>query len=78
MECDCGRYQRPVIKPPARPLGNSGQGTVEYALVTAALLAVAVCFALVMAHVSDGGAAEDVLSSLTHRLPKGVLDVMLF
>ena len=57
---------------------GAGQGTVEYALVVAGVLVVAVGFSLIAHAVAEGGMAQGVLDSLTHRLPKGVLDAMLF
>lgn len=58
--------------------GASGQGTVEYAIVVAGVLIVAAAFSLLAHAVAEGGVAQGVLDSLTHRLPKGVLDVRLF
>lgn len=60
------------------PSCGIGQGTVEYALVVAGVLIVAVGFSLIAHAVAEGGIAQGVLDSLTHRLPKGVLDAMLF
>ncbi len=44
----------------------------------AGVLIVAVGFSLIAHAVAEGGIAQGVLDSLTHRLPKGVLDAMLF
>lgn len=44
----------------------------------AGVLVVAVGFSLIARAVAEEGMAQGVLDSLTHRLPKGVLDAMLF
>lgn len=76
MDCHRGWHQRALawVRTPC----GSGQGTVEYALVVAGVLVVAVGFSLIAHVVAEGGMAQGVLDSLTHRLPKGVLDAMLF
>ena len=51
---------------------------MEYAIVVAGVLIVAVAFSLLAHAVAEGGVAQGVLDSLTHRLPKGVFDVRLF
>lgn len=76
MDCHRGWHQRALAW--ARTSCGSGQGTVEYALVVAGVLVVAVGFSLIAHAVAEGGMAQGVLDSLTHRLPKGVLDAMLF
>lgn len=61
-----------------RDCGRKGQGTVEYALITAAFLAIALCLGVLWRFIADGGFASGVVDSLTHRLTKGVADVVLF
>lgn len=56
----------------------SGQSSVEYALVIVALLAIALGFGALYQAFSDGSVALIVVDSLTHRLPKGVFDIVLF
>lgn len=56
----------------------SGQSSVEYALVTIALLAIALGFGALYNAFSDGSMAHIAVDSLTHRLPKGVFDIVLF
>ena len=56
----------------------TGQGTVEYALVTIAVFAAVSALFLIVRAISDGGITQGVLDSLTHRLPRGVLDIALF
>lgn len=73
MERHRGWHQRPVAG-----ACRLGQGAVEYALVVAGVLVVALGFAAILHAVSQGGAAQGVADALTHRLPKGVLDVALF
>ncbi len=61
-----------------RSNGASGQGTVEYALVTVAFLAIAIGLAMLWRFLAEGGFAVAVVDSLTHRLVKGVFDLVLF
>lgn len=55
-----------------------GQGTVEYALVAIGLFAVVMGLSVLARVFIGGSATELLLGSLTHRLPKGVADVILF
>lgn len=61
-----------------RCLGACGQGTVEYALVTAAFLAIVLCLGVLWRFASEGGFASGVVDSLAHRLARGMADVVLF
>lgn len=70
MECHRKRHQR--------TLGNTGQSTLEYALVTAAVLAVALCFEAVFEMASDGVLAERVVAALPRSLPMGLPDILAF
>lgn len=72
MECDCERHQRPLSS------CASGQSSVEYALVTVALLAIALGFGALYQAFSDGSVALIAVDSLTHRLPKGCLTLCSF
>lgn len=62
----------------ARLSDGSGQSTVEYALVAAALSAIVAGLAALWRLAADGGAASCVAASLTHALPSGVCDVLAF
>lgn len=55
-----------------------GQGTLEYALVLSGVLAAILGLGMLARAIFGGPAAQAVLDSLTHRLPTGVLDAMLF
>ncbi len=85
MERDSRRHKRSVTQKRAlaswvyfgRPV-RIGQGSVEYALVTAAVLAALAACGLIVRAVGDGGIVQGVLNALTHRLPEGVLDIALF
>lgn len=57
---------------------REGQGSVEYALVVVAFLAVAIALGALWHFVSEGDLAQDAVETLTHRIPRGVLDVVLF
>lgn len=57
---------------------RSGQGTVEYALMAAALIAVAAGLAAFWHFAAQGSFASAAVESLSHRLAKGVLDIALF
>ncbi len=61
-----------------RRLSGRGQGTVEYALVTAAFIAIALGLGVLWRFLAEGGFASGVQDSLTHRLLKGVADLVLF
>ena len=52
-----------------RRFRREGQGSVEYALAIIAFLAVAI---------AEGNFAQDAAEALTHRIPWGVSDVILF
>lgn len=85
MDCDMegsARVQRPPSKAASdRRMGGRnrrGQGTVEYALVTVAFLAIALCLGVLWRFIADGGFASGVVDSLTHRLAKGMADIVLF
>lgn len=55
-----------------------GQGTVEYALVATAFIAMIVCLGVLWRFVAEGGFSSGVVESLTHRLAKGVVDLAAF
>ncbi len=70
-----------MIGGPASKSGHwarAGQGTVEYALVTAAVLVIIVALGALVDAVGEGGITQGVLDSLTHRMPGGVFDLVLF
>lgn len=82
MECHSEWHQRAVmfvrsfgVSPPREV---SGQGTVEYSLVTIALLAIAICLGVLWRFVAEGGFSSIVVESLARRLAKGVVDIALF
>ena len=79
MECDCQRHKRALANGRNVLLNaENGQSTVEYALVVTAFIAVAIGLSAFI-HAIDSGAFTDVvLQSMTHRLAKGVLDVLAF
>lgn len=79
MECDRQRHKRALASDRNRlPSAENGQSTVEYTLVVTAFIAVAIGFSAFI-HVIDSGAFVDiVLQPMTHRLAKGVLDVLAF
>ena len=89
MECDRQRHKRALASDRNRlHSAENGQSTVEYALVVTAFIAVAIGFPAFIAvaigfpafiHAIDSGAFADiVLQPMTHRLAKGVLDVLAF
>lgn len=86
MGCHSKRHKRTVAQDESGRIAQAGigrspfvgQGTVEYALVTIAVFAAISALFLLARSVSDGGIAQGVLNSLTHRLPIGVLDIALF
>lgn len=58
--------------------GRKGQATVEYALLVIAVLAIVLGMGALARAISSGALSIGVLDSLSHRLPKGVLDIALF
>ena len=86
MGCHSKWHKRTVAQGSNRRIGQvasssssfAGQGTVEYALVTIAVFAAVSALFLIVRAISDGGITQGVLDSLTHRLPRGVLDIALF
>mgnify|MGYP003371046944 FL=1 len=62
----------------ARLADRSGQSTVEYALVAAALSAIVLGLGALWRFASDGSVSQALARSLTHTLPSGVLDVLAF
>ncbi len=72
------RTESTDCKAGTRHLSGHGQGTVEYALVTAAFIAIALGLGVLWRFLAEGGFASDVTDSLTHRLLKGVADLVLF
>ncbi|WP_040626127.1 hypothetical protein [Slackia piriformis] len=61
-----------------RRFRREGQGSVEYALAIIAFLAVAIALGVLWHFVSEGNFAQDAAEALTHRIPWGVSDVLLF
>lgn len=57
---------------------REGQGSVEYALAIIAFLAVAIALGVLWHFVSEGNFAQDAAEALTHRIPWGVSDIVLF
>ena len=55
---------------------NDGQGTLEYALVLFALMAIITTLYVWWKYVSDGTFMNRVVLSLSHALPWGVVDVL--
>ena len=86
MGCHSRGHKRTVAQDDSRRIAQAdsirssfvGQGTIEYALVTIAVFAAISALFLIARSVGDGGIAQGVLDSLTHRLPIGVLDIALF
>lgn len=65
VECHCGRYQRPVVL--RSHCNASGQATVEYALVTAAFLAVLAGLAAMKNLFLEGSVVDHGLASASHH-----------
>lgn len=79
MECDCQRHKRALASDRNRlPSAENGQSTLEYALVATAFIAVAIGISTFIHAIDSGTFADIVLQSMTHRLAKGVLDVLAF
>lgn len=87
MGRDSGRHQRPVIAWAHRASAGGeeseqGQATVEFALVTVGLLAVAVACGALWRVLADGLFVEHALSSASHHvqaaMPGSVADVFLY
>lgn len=58
---------------------KTAQGTVEYALVTTAILAIAVSLALLWRASEQGTLAKLVEAAASHGIdPMGLLDIVLF
>ena len=57
---------------------ENGQSTVEYALVVAAFIAVAIGLSAFIRAIDSRAFTDVVLQPMTHRLAKGVLDVLAF
>lgn len=73
-----GPFRRMSRNVERRRLRREGQGSVEYALVVVVFLAVAIALGALWHFVSEGDFARDAAETLTHRIPWGVLDVILF
>ena len=79
VECDRQRHKRALASDRNRlPSAENGQSTVEYALVVTAFIAVAIGFSAFIHAIDSGAFADIVLQPMTHRLAKGVLDVLAF
>lgn len=59
-------------------VGQDGQSTLEYALVMAAVLSVALCFGAFLKFLDGGAFAQGVVRALARRIPEGILDVLMF
>ena len=70
MGCHCSGRERLV--------DASGQSSLEYALVTAAVLAVAACFGAFLELLDGGVFTQGVVRTLARRIPEGVLDILMF
>lgn len=66
----------------ARSEGERGQSTVEFAVVTAALIVIVVAAGALWRHLEDGRFVEHALSSASHHVeltaPGSVADVFLY
>ncbi len=62
----------------SRLVDRSGQSTVEYALVAAALCAIVAGLGALWRFASGSGPATAMAASLTHAIPQGVFDVLAF
>ena len=79
VECDRQRHKWALASDRNRlPSAENGQSTVEYALVVTAFIAVAIGFSAFIHAIDSGAFADIVLQPMTHRLAKGVLDVLAF
>ncbi len=79
MECDRQRHKRALVSGRnALPNAENGQSTVEYALLVTAFIAVAIGLSAFIHAIDSGAFADVVLQPMTHRLAKGVLDVLAF
>lgn len=78
MGRDNRRHQRPLGLSLRTRGSQSGQSSVEYAIVTAALIAVATCFAAFIRALSDGAFADAALFYSSHKLLEGIADVLAF
>lgn len=82
MECHSRRHWRAVAL--ARRflhggrVAQRGQSTVEYVLVVVGLFAIVVGFAAFVRAISSGSFESVVLDSLSHRLIRGIADVVAF
>jgi hypothetical protein len=74
LGCDCKRHQRTV--------GESAQSTVEFALVTAAFLAVTLGLGALMRFASGGDLMYHALICASHHIqmvaPTTLVDVFLY
>ena len=82
MERHRGRDQRALTAPGRAERSERGQSTVEFALVTAALLVVVVTSALLWRGLESGLFVEHALSSASHHVglasPGSIADVFLY
>ncbi len=78
MERDSRRNQWAVSA--ERPLldGQEGQSSVEYAIVVAAFLSVALGFAAFLKALSNGAFSDVFLLCSSHKLLEGIIDVLAF
>ncbi|WP_080802067.1 hypothetical protein [Arabiibacter massiliensis] len=81
MERHRRRYQRPVARAAAHG-GEGGQGTVEFALVTVAFVAMLVALGALWRGLEGGMLVEHALSAASHHVqlaaPGSTADVFLY
>lgn len=78
MERDSRRDQRAVDAGRRLLERQEGQSSVEYAIVVAAFLSVALGFAAFLKALSSGSFSDAFLLCSSHRLLEGVIDVLAF
>lgn len=82
MERHCRGNQRPLKALGRHTCDERGQSTVEFALVTAALLIVVVACSMLWRRMESGLFVEHALSSASHHIelaaPGSIADVFLY
>lgn len=78
MERDSRRDQRAVDTYCRLLACQKGQSSVEYAIVVAAFLSVALGFAAFLRALSNGVFSDVFLLCSSHRLLEGIIDVLAF
>lgn len=78
LECHCGWHQRAV----KRLVGESGQATVEFAVVAAGTLAVTVALMALWRALGDGLLVQHALAVASHHIqavaPVTIVDIFLY